>query len=98
VVPPPPETAPCAGEPLTSQLNAGVDCLEQNCSTADGRTTSAECAEANCLTEVLALILAEPPQRGPRGTRSAPKRFLVSHSYDPHRATPPGFGVARCAS
>jgi endonuclease/exonuclease/phosphatase family metal-dependent hydrolase len=63
VVPPPPETAPCAGEPLTSQLNAGVDCLEQNCSTADGRTTSAECAEDKCLTEVLALIFAEPPQR-----------------------------------
>jgi endonuclease/exonuclease/phosphatase family metal-dependent hydrolase len=63
VVPPPPTTAPCAGEPLTSQLNAGVDCLEENCQTPDGRTTSEACAEEYCLTEVLGLILAPPPQR-----------------------------------
>jgi endonuclease/exonuclease/phosphatase family metal-dependent hydrolase len=62
-VPPLPETAPCAGEPLTTQLNAGVDCLEANCSTPDGRTTSAECAEDQCLVEVLNLITAPPPQR-----------------------------------
>ena len=63
VVPPPPTTAPCAGEPLTTQLNAGVDCLEENCQTPDGRTKSETCAEENCLTEVLGLILAPPPQR-----------------------------------
>jgi endonuclease/exonuclease/phosphatase family metal-dependent hydrolase len=63
VVPPLPTTAPCAGEPLTSQLNAGVDCLEANCSTPDGRTTSAACAEDQCLVEVLNLITAPPPQR-----------------------------------
>jgi endonuclease/exonuclease/phosphatase family metal-dependent hydrolase len=62
-VPPLPTTAPCAGEPLTSQLNAGVDCLEQNCQTEDGRTTSAACAEEQCLVEVLNLITAPPPQR-----------------------------------
>ena len=62
-VPPLPETAPCAGEPATSQLNAGVDCLEANCSTPDGRTTSEACAEEKCLGEVLLLITAPPPQR-----------------------------------
>jgi endonuclease/exonuclease/phosphatase family metal-dependent hydrolase len=62
-VPPPPTTAPCEGEPLTSQLNAGVDCLEQKCRTEDGRTTSAACAEENCLVEVLNLITAPAPQR-----------------------------------
>lgn len=63
VVPPPPTTAPCEGESLTSQLNAGVDCLEQNCSTPDGRTTSTECAEEQCLAEVFGLLAAPPPQR-----------------------------------
>ena len=62
-VPPLPETPPCAGEPATSQLNAGVDCLEANCSTPDGRTTSEACAEEKCLGEVLLLITAPPPQR-----------------------------------
>jgi endonuclease/exonuclease/phosphatase family metal-dependent hydrolase len=63
VVPPPPDTAPCAGEPLTTQLNDGVDCLEENCSTPDGRTTSSECAEEQCLNDVLGLLTADPPQR-----------------------------------
>jgi len=63
VVPPPPTTAPCAGETLTMQLNAGLDCLEEHCSTPDGRTTSLECAEDNCLIEVLNLITAPRPQR-----------------------------------
>lgn len=63
VVPPPPTTAPCEGEALTSQLNAGVDCLEENCSTPDGRTTSDECAEEKCLSEVFGLLSAPPPQR-----------------------------------
>ena len=63
VVPPLPTTAPCAGEPLTTQLNAGVDCLEEFCSTPDGRTTNLTCAEDNCLGEVLALLVGDPPLR-----------------------------------
>jgi endonuclease/exonuclease/phosphatase family metal-dependent hydrolase len=62
-VPPAPTEAPCAGQSLTDQLNAGINCLEANCSTPDGRATSTACAQEFCLADVIALIIAPPPQR-----------------------------------
>lgn len=59
-VPPAPTTAPCAGEALSANLEAALTCIDTNCSTMpgsdDGRTTSAECAEANCVGAVATLL------------------------------------------
>jgi hypothetical protein len=63
VVPPPPTTAPCAEEPLTSQMNTFVDCLRDNCSTIpdseDGQTTSEACAAASCPEAALPLLFGD---------------------------------------
>jgi len=62
-VPPLPTTAPCAEEPLTSQMNTFVDCLRDNCSTIpdsdDGRTTSEACAAASCPEAALPLLFGD---------------------------------------
>ncbi len=62
-VPPPPTTAPCAGEPLTTQMNAAVDCLRDNCSTIpdsdEGQTTSQACASDKCAGTVAPLLFGD---------------------------------------
>jgi endonuclease/exonuclease/phosphatase family metal-dependent hydrolase len=62
-VPPLPTTAPCAEEPLTSQMNTLVDCLRDNCSTIpdseDGQTTSEACAAASCPEAALPLLFGD---------------------------------------
>ena len=66
-VPPAPTEAPCAGEPLTTQMNAAVDCLRDNCSTIpgddDGQTTSEACAAAACAGVVLPLLTGSAEQQ-----------------------------------
>ena len=62
-VPPAPTEAPCAGEPLTSDMNALVDCLRDNCSTIpdsdEGQTTSEACAAASCQLEAVPLLFGD---------------------------------------
>lgn len=57
---PVPTTPPCTGATVTAAFNRGIDCLKQHCSTVmgseDGRTTSTECAETECLASVLPLL------------------------------------------
>ena len=66
-VPPAPTEAPCAGEPLTTQMNAAVDCLRDNCSTIpdsdDGQTTSEACAATACAGAVLPLLTGSAEQQ-----------------------------------
>lgn len=63
MVPPTPTTPPCAGATLRANLEAALTCLDANCSTMpgsdDGQTTSAACAEANCVGAVAALLLGD---------------------------------------
>lgn len=61
MIPPDPTTAPCAGEDLGDSLEAALTCIDANCSTMpgsdEGRTTSASCAEENCVGAVGALLV-----------------------------------------
>lgn len=66
-VPPAQTTPPCAGTDLEAQMNAGIDCLRDNCSTIEGsdegQTTSTACAQKSCLAEVAALLLGTEEQQ-----------------------------------
>lgn len=63
MTPPAPTTPPCAGETLAMNLEAALTCLDENCSTMpgsdEGRTTSAGCAEASCVSAVATLLLGD---------------------------------------
>ena len=72
-VPPPLEGVPCPDEDvgddnILDQMNVAVDCLAEFCSTTtpgddEGRTTSAECAEENCVGAVGGLLLGNDQQK-----------------------------------
>ena len=59
--PPAPAGAPCAD--FTTELDAAVSCVRDNCSTMPGeeagQTTSSSCAQEMCLGEVTALLLGD---------------------------------------
>lgn len=63
-VPDPFTTAPCEG--LTTALNNAMDCLAANCNTDpggsdDGFTTSTDCAQEFCTSQVSALLVSPDP-------------------------------------
>jgi endonuclease/exonuclease/phosphatase family metal-dependent hydrolase len=77
-VPPPPTGVPCPDEEasdgmnILAQMNQAVDCVMANCSTTPdatppedelGRTTSAECASANCVGQVAGLLFGDAAQQ-----------------------------------
>jgi endonuclease/exonuclease/phosphatase family metal-dependent hydrolase len=77
-VPPAPTGVPCPDEQASDgmnvldQMNQAVDCLVENCSTTPdatppedelGRTTSAECASANCVGQVAGLLFGDAVQQ-----------------------------------
>lgn len=72
-IPPTPTTVPCPeldvgnGVTIADQMNAAVDCVQENCSTIpgseDGQTTSAECASSFCVGAVAALLFGDPDQQ-----------------------------------
>lgn len=71
-VPPTPTTVPCpdiaAGDAtIADQMNAAVDCVRDNCSTIpgddEGRTTSTDCAAAECVGAVGPLLLGDEQQQ-----------------------------------
>jgi endonuclease/exonuclease/phosphatase family metal-dependent hydrolase len=60
-VSPAPTAPPCADTAVQANMNASLQCLEQNCSTIPGSdqgvTTSTDCAQANCVRQAAALLL-----------------------------------------
>ncbi len=62
-IPPTPTEAPCAAASLMAGLESALACIDASCSTMpgsdEGRTTSAECAETNCVSAVGALLLGD---------------------------------------
>jgi endonuclease/exonuclease/phosphatase family metal-dependent hydrolase len=61
---PVPTAPPCSGTEVLARLDAALTCLKNNCSTvpgsADGFTTSTDCAQAKCTTEAAALLFGGP--------------------------------------
>jgi endonuclease/exonuclease/phosphatase family metal-dependent hydrolase len=65
-VPDPFDTAPCGTDALTTALNNAMDCLATNCNTDaggsdDGFTTSTDCAQEFCTSQVSALLVSPDP-------------------------------------
>lgn len=72
-IPPAPTVVPCPdaegsdGMNILSQMNEAIDCVRDNCSTIpdsdEGRTTSAECAAADCSIAVAGLLFGDAQQQ-----------------------------------
>ena len=58
MIPPTFSEGPCVG--FETELEAAVQCIQDNCNTgsgSDGRTTSTQCAEENCVESVATILL-----------------------------------------
>ncbi len=68
-IPPAPTTVPCPDEffdadelTIKEQMDVAIDCVQDNCSTDMGRTTSAKCASDACSIAVAPLLFGADPQ------------------------------------